>query len=153
MQMPLSDLKLVIFDIDDTLHNATELYMDKHVVDILQQFKDNNIPMAIASLNIMGDLLLEQYGILHFFDCIELRKDITNCKTHFEIWDALTLEKGAMLKRILERFTVNAENALFFDDAYSHINEASALGINAVQVDKERRLQWSDIVKGLHMFR
>lgn len=154
---PPRNLKLIIFDIDDTLHSASHFRMHKRVSDILQYLHNSNIPMAIASLNIAGNTVLSHYGVLEYFKYIELRKDITDCKNHFELREALTLHKKDMLQRIMNAAagtdsTIKPENILFFDDCEFHINEADTLGIKTIKVDKNKQLQWSDLLKGFCLF-
>jgi beta-phosphoglucomutase-like phosphatase (HAD superfamily) len=138
-----SHLKLVIFDLDDTLHSVVNNCMDDNIISILNYFKFHNISIALATLNKEGDKVLDFYKIKHYFDFIEMRKELYMC---------IGIQELDEILRLLIKAQVNPENAIFFDDNIFHVNEAKSLGIKGIHVDKNKRISWRDVINGMNMF-
>jgi FMN phosphatase YigB (HAD superfamily) len=147
-----ANLKLVIFDLDDTIYSVRNKYMDSNILSILNYFKFHNVFIALATLNLEGDKVLDYYNIKQYFDIIEMRKQLYKCIGIQELDEALSLRKKDMLLRILEKAQVNPENTIFFDDNMHHVKEACSLGIKSIHVDKNKRVSWNDIINAMNMF-
>jgi HAD superfamily phosphatase (TIGR01681 family) len=144
-----SNLKLVIFDLDETLHFNKQEVMPLHIPSILTYFKQNNTKIALASLNTMASAYLYKYNIIEFFDAIECRKErqfITEEKDYYE-WRSL--RKNKMMKRLMKQFECSPNEILFFDDLKLHIDDISKMGIHCIHVDKNKCISWRDIFNGL----
>lgn len=148
-----SCLKLVIFDLDDTLHYQSINYMPKHINDILNFFKNNNVRIAMASLNTRAVDYVHHYKINKYFSAIESRKENWNVRSRSEYEENTLLTKVYMLRRLLKRFGCEPHEVLFFDDAYQHIHTAQSLGIHYVKVDPAFCLRWKDVFKGIEKVR
>jgi HAD superfamily phosphatase (TIGR01681 family) len=146
------NLKLVVFDIDYTIHNVKDKYMPKHVLDILQFFRHNNIPIAIASLNQYAQYVLKCYKIYHLFSSVEYRQKINECHTNEQINEYNSLSKTQMFHRLSKKFKINYEEMLFFDDNVLNIIDAKEIGIKAVYVNPNKLITWTNVHDGLALF-
>lgn len=152
MDIP-SSLKLVIFDLDETLHYQSINYMPKTVIDILNFFKSNNVTITMASLNTRADEYVCHYNIDKFFSAIELRKENWNKYSHSDYGENVLFTKVYMLKRLLKKFGCKPNEVLFFDDLTKHIHTAQSLGIHSVKVDPTFCIRWKDVFNGLEQVR
>ena len=148
-----SCLKLVIFDLDDTLHYHSINYMPKHIIDILKFFKSYNVRIAMASLNTRAYDYVYHYKIDKYFSSIELRKEKWNVSSRSEREENTLLTKHYMFCRLLKRFGCEPREVLFFDDSNQHIYTAQSLGIHCVKVDPAFCIRWKDVIKGLEKVR
>ncbi len=152
------NLKLVVFDIDNTLHNIMHGWrcgnavLPIQVSDILQFFRDNNVIMCIASLNQHAPLFLGYYKVLHLFDKIEYRRHITKCFTDEQIDEHYSLKKINMFNRISKEFNIDYNSMLFFDDNILNICDAKELGIKSICVNPKTLLTWRNIYDGFSLF-
>lgn len=133
------NVKLVIFDMDYTLMNwvggGPKLYVD--VESVLEYIKEKGIKMAIASYNINPMHFLKKFGIEEYFDFIATddAKDIMNVDY-----------KKSMLKRILEHYEIEPQEAVFFDDQPCNILTAERLGIKSHLVDMNSGVNLQDVI-------
>jgi len=133
--------KLVIFDLDNTLHISGQMELLPHIKDILQYLRRSGIRMALASLNVFAREHLQQYNVLHLFDCVESRKTL---------YDGL-YTKDKMFKAIRNKTKIKYRNIVVFDDNFYHCMEAKVLGMKYILVTKDV-LSWNDVRRGLCMF-
>jgi FMN phosphatase YigB (HAD superfamily) len=148
-----SCLKLVIFDLDDTLHDISIMHMPQDVKDILTYFKSNNVPMAIASLNIYASKLLRHYDIDKYFSSVEARKKQNNIRSRSDYKEHFYMTKFYMFCRFLKKFQCKPQEVLLFDDNQRHIDVARSMNIHCVKVNPAFCLRWKDIFKGLELSR
>jgi FMN phosphatase YigB (HAD superfamily) len=132
--------KLVIFDLDNTLHYFGQEDISCHIRDIIKYFRRAGIRMAVASLNIFAMEYLRKYKILHLFECIEFRKAM-----HKHI------DKHSMFKRIRSKTRIAFKNIIVFDDNFFHCMEAKSLGMKYIFVTKGL-LSWDDVKHGMCLF-
>lgn len=148
------NLKMVVFDLDDTLHFVNEYgNVENHIRDILRYFRYSGVKIALASNNALGAMFLYEYKIAHMFDAIETRKFEDECTTKEELDECKSGRKDGMFKRLMTKFSVLPENVLFFDDCVWNIILAKRMKIKSVCVDRTKCLTWSDVHKGLDMFK
>jgi HAD superfamily phosphatase (TIGR01681 family) len=145
-------LKLVVFDIDNTIHSVKERHMPKHVLDIIHFFRENNVCMAIASLNQYAPKILMRYKTSHLFSSVEYRRRISECHTNEQIEEYFSLNKTQMFHRLCSRFNIKYDEILFFDDRVLNIIDAKILGINSVYVNPEKLITWTNIHNGIALF-
>ena len=141
--------KLIIFDLDYTLHNKNFI-LESHIVDILQLLKNNSIIITLASLNKTAWFYLCFYNILDFFDHIEQKSfsdENIQQQTNYH-----KFSKMEMYQKIANKFNINYDNILIFDDNPFHCLEAKQLKIKYIQIRQNYILQWSDIKKGFNLF-
>lgn len=148
-----SCLKLVIFDLDDTLHYSSIFYMPHYIKDIITYFQSNNVPMAIASLNINARNLLKHHNIDEYFSAVEARKDKTEIRSRSDYKEYNNLTKFYMFNRLLKKFRCIPQEVLLFDDNQYHINVARLMNIHCVKVDPAFCVRWKDVFKGLALTR
>lgn len=145
-------LKLVIFDLDNTMHSVKDKQMPKHVVDILQYFYHNDIYIALASLNQYARHILKGYKIEHIFHSIEYRKQISQCHTDEQIDEYYSLNKINMFNRLSTKLNVKYDEILFFDDSVLNIIDAKELGIKSIYVNPDKLITWTNVHDGVALF-
>ena len=145
-------LKLVIFDLDDTLHKYLH-GTNKTVRNIVNFFQLNGIDMAVASLNTLAHFFLFDYGIIEKFKCIEARKFSDECCSNQEAKVHRSNFKTHMFLSIIKKVGTNRKNVLIFDDNIVHILEAQKLGIPAVHVNADKLITWNNVADGLRYFK
>lgn len=107
-------IKLVIWDLDDTLWRGTlsegEVFMDSQNVQLINRLTDIGIINSICSKNDLETVQkkLQEIGILEKFVFISVN------------WEA----KGGRVKQIIENMQLRPENVLFVDDNPSNLEEA-----------------------------
>jgi HAD superfamily phosphatase (TIGR01681 family) len=155
MELLIPDaLKLVVFDLDDTLciRSIFDAKIDKNVIDIIEFLRSKNILITLASLNCFAKLQLHFNRIYHKFTQVEQRK-FSYEYTVGEDRPTYDWSKTHMLKSILKQNNVKPENVILFDDFIVHVVEARKLGMKAHLVDPNKRITWNDIKSGLQMFK
>lgn len=145
-------LKLVVFDIDDTIHHTQLRQMPEHIPNILQCFYENNVALAIASLNQHAPYLLDYYKLSHIFDFVEYRKNIDDCKTNEEIEEYYSLTKIKMFERLSKKLNIKFDNILFFDDSVLNVLDAKELSIKSICVNAKKLITWQNVKDGLALF-
>jgi HAD superfamily hydrolase (TIGR01662 family) len=149
------DLKLVIFDFDDTLHSSRyfSLTLDIKQVDILDYLYNHGVKLAIASNNAFARFILYEHGVLHKFVHVEERKFDDECATDKERDLYKKGTKNHMYKKILKKFSdINPSNVLVIDDFFLHISTAKRMGMKAIQVNPLKLVDWSILKKGFTQF-
>lgn len=146
------NLKLVVFDIDDTIHHTKLKQMPNHIIDILQCFNKNNVILAIASLNEYAPYILHYYNISHLFEIIEFRKNIDECRTNEEVAEYYSLKKTKMFERLSIKLNINFENMLFFDDSVLNVLDAKELNIKTICVNPRKLITWQNVKDGITLF-
>jgi len=138
--------KLVIFDLDGTLHSHKDIFNDnatlkKEIYDMLDFLKKNGIKIALASLNSNASMYLKRYNIYEYFDYIEYKN-----------WVAFGDHKTDLFEYIQKKSNIPYDKMLFFDDRKHHLLEASKLQMKNVIVDQDKLLSWEDLMKGFSSF-
>jgi HAD superfamily phosphatase (TIGR01681 family) len=146
------NLKLVVLDIDNTIHHTNVKEMPKHILDILKYFHKNNVILAIASLNQYAPYILDYYNISHLFRVVEYRSNIDDCRTCEQIEEYYSLKKTNMFQRLIKTLDINFENILFFDDSVLNIIDAKELNIKSICVNAEKLLTWQNVKDGIALF-
>lgn len=147
-----SNLKIIVFDLDETLHNNSKSYMPLTVREILTHLYHNNIILTIASLNTNATMFLENYNILHMFSFVECRKHSKDCVTEEDIEEYTSLTKTKMLQRLMNKCNVNHDEVLFFDDCFYNIIDAKDMKIKSIIVNPTKLLTWKNIYDGFSLF-
>jgi FMN phosphatase YigB (HAD superfamily) len=148
-----SYLKLVIFDLDDTLHFYDLTQMPAHVKDILNFFKRHHVPIAMASLNLHAYEYLCYYNVQKYFKAVEARKCKSQIRTYEDYREYIRPTKKYMLRRLLKKFSCTPQEVLFFDDIVENIQIAKSMGINSVHVDDRFCIRWKDVFEGMQYFK
>ena len=149
-------LQLVIFDLDGTLHPNRHFIYSLNVKqdNIIDFFYNEGITLAIASKNAFAEFALYDYGVIHKFAHIEQRKFDNEYILDEDILSHMKGTKLHMYKNILKRFPdIKPENILVIDDCFLHVFTAKCMGMNAIQVDPQKLVSWSDIKKGFSCFK
>jgi HAD superfamily phosphatase (TIGR01681 family) len=138
--------KLVIFDLDGTLHSHKDIFNDnatlkKEIYDMLDFLKKNGIKIALASLNSNASMYLKRYNIYEYFDYIEYKN-----------WVAFGDHKTDLFEYIQKKSNIPYNKMLFFDDRKHHLLEAYNLQMKNVIVDQDKLLSWEDLMKGFSSF-
>lgn len=148
------DCKLVIFDLDNTLHieSKPDQKLMMTVREIIVFFHINKIKIALASLNKCAETSLELYHITDYFNCITRRKYMWECKTDEEYRLSKTRTKTYMFNEIFKELDIKPSEAILFDDRMRHIYEALKLGMKFSRVNPKRLLDWSNVKDGFNKF-
>jgi HAD superfamily phosphatase (TIGR01681 family) len=118
-----SDIKCVIFDLDDTLllHSPlSESKICKDVKYILECLKNLNIVIALASYNVNARSHLKRFGLESYFSFVET-----------EAWsDVSKLDhKLRMLTSIMDKVGLPSNQIVLFDDRQLNLETARKLGM------------------------
>jgi len=152
-QIPTS-LKLVVFDLDDTLlKRGIDTTIDIHVRDIIAYFREHGVKVSLASMNYFAAEELFRNKLLHMFDFVQMRKFDDECDTLTEKQLNMGNRKDYMFRRILKASNIPPKNSILFDDNLLHVWEARKMGMKAILVQNEKCIRWSDIIQGIHIFR
>lgn len=135
----MSDKKLVIFDLDDTLcHEGTGVYKDKVlskeakvVLDYLQ--KEGHL-LAVASHNTEAVRMVKELGISQFF---------------FKIvgYRPKSYKKMPLVEEILKETNMSKDDVVFFDDLYENVSELKRKGIKARIVNWQTGVTKNDLLE------
>lgn len=113
-------INLIVFDLDDTLIcTRTKLFL-YDVENLLIRLKNDGFKIALASYNPYADDVLKTKRLYHYFDFVE-----------YEDWrfqDELDMKEN-MLRTILKKSNVEAQNILFIDDQIRFVEKAKMLGL------------------------
>ncbi|AXB77504.1 HAD family phosphatase [Novosphingobium sp. P6W] len=92
---------------------------------ILDHFRDTGVPLALCTSTIGGKAQerLEQAGLLHYFEVVVTRSDVTNAKPHPEPY--------LLAARLLG---VDPADCVAVEDSYAGVRSATAAGIATVMV-------------------
>lgn len=152
-----TQLKLVIFDLDETLMNSPDnvsgilmLYLSRLFTNtryILDYLYFNNIKLALATHNSASHIYTKFHKIYDYFTyhcstTSEMKKNDKKAK----------LSKLWMFQHIKQQSGIDYSNMLFFDDLPSNIDTAKTLGIKAICVNDALGITLADLEKGLSLF-
>lgn len=150
----VNEIKLVIFDLDDTLMSRNEINLiDVKSKDIIKYFKDKGCKIVLCSLNKMASWFLFNNNILDLFDFVISQKFDDECENQKEIDQCKSTNKGYMYKAIVSKFGISRKNILIFDDSLWHKIEALKYKIRFVLVTPKKLITWNDVKTGERMFR
>ncbi|WP_232496108.1 HAD family hydrolase [Novosphingobium kaempferiae] len=92
---------------------------------ILEHFRTSGIPMAIATSTVapFAQQRLEQAGLLHYFDVIVTRSDVTHPKPHPEPYLLAASRLG-----------VDIADCIAVEDSYAGVRSATSAGLATVMV-------------------
>ena len=102
-------------------------------VEIFRELKDSGKFKLYALTNWQAglfDIALVRYNFLHWFDGRVVSGEEKTRKPFPEFY-----------KRLLDRYQVNASEALFIDDNLRNVNAAMAMGINSIHFQNARQLR------------
>lgn len=141
LELPIPEkLKMIIFDLDDTLRGNYQRYnLDPHIIDTLNYLKNNNIIIGIDTLNPWASFLLQEYNVNDLFTYV--------CCNDFNIEND---DKTQMLLFMMEKSGIPPENILYFDDGQMQCDRAEKVNIKYILV--KPLLQWDDIKRGFDLF-
>ena len=123
----MSNISLIIFDLDETLICSKTRSLLYNVKDILQRLKNTGFIIGLASYNAHADIILELHEIKHFFNFIEY-EDTRGVK-HLDM-------KKKMLNNIIQKSGIPSDKCLFLDDQIRNLVTAKELGMLIGHVDK-----------------
>lgn len=129
--MGLFPYKVAIFDLDETLQSGGIL--GPHTKSILYALHSYNIPIHIASFNLMADRVCEILEISQYITSIEYGRKHT---------------KAEMIDRILTKHhpEIDQLQVVFFDDNEKNIkNVNSSLKVKTVLVTEDH-IKWNDVL-------
>jgi len=139
-------LKLVIFDLDDTILNPRLFEMPLKSKDIIKYVRSLGYKIALVSLNAFGRMILTLENVHHLFD-----KVVTVDWTDNENGNRKTFSKNEMLVKVLKEFKVKPSEALVFDDCFFQVSIAQAMRMNVIPVNPRTLLRWTDLQNGMRM--
>ena len=152
MQEISNEIKLVIFDLDDTLmsRKAQDQMLSKNVIDIkakdiIKYFKEKGCKIVLCSLNLMAAFYLYHNDILELFDFVITPKYDDECENQKEIEQSKSRNKSYMYKAIIKKFSISRKNIVIFDDSIWHKIEAKNYNINFVQINPKLLITWNDV--------
>lgn len=149
--------KLFVFDLDDTLYNnfcisgdivLTSEYKE-NLYNFIKNLKNSGKILAIASHNAKPKETFKTMKVCKFFDedLILGPKHIYENEKH--LYDAKKLKfsyfadytyyprKSEMIKELMEKFNVNTEEVIFFDDDPGHIYDVDKnLNVTSIHVKR-----------------
>jgi HAD superfamily phosphatase (TIGR01681 family) len=136
------EVNLYIFDLDDTLilsNYVGDLDIGKkyeHTLGpetdkILQDLKNKNHIIALASYNSDAISLMHKFDILKYFDHAEAYYDGLNKLSH--------------LNRIMDKYPIPNDKIYFFDDLDENIATAHRLGIHGIKIDPNKCIRISPL--------
>jgi predicted HAD superfamily phosphohydrolase YqeG len=142
------ELKLVIFDLDDTLMMKGRWAIDDTRKDIVKHFRNEGVYVTMATLNPMGKLhvCFEKMG--YCFDMVEA--------ISWDEYEAKTLPfrvKNKMFATIIKKFNVTPQNVLVLDDCLANVAVAKKMGMKAVVVRGKDGVTWTDVKSGFKQFK
>jgi HAD superfamily phosphatase (TIGR01681 family) len=139
-------LKLVIFDLDETLHFCSSLYVPDTTRSILKFLQQSNVIIALASFNTSALYYLRLHKIDKYFHAVASRKP------YKYPWQK-HLDKRSMVQSLMNQFECTSSNTIFFDDLQENVDAVSSLGVTCIKVNKNYCLRWIDLFQGLQHFR
>lgn len=115
--------KVFIFDLDCTLWNDNfKLYPQTY--DVLNLIK-GRAKMYVASHNLLGEKILEEKGLLKYFeDC--------SC---FCVFKNGMYSKFENIRHLIIKHNINPSDIVFFDDVMQNCRECSINGILSIKVN------------------
>jgi predicted phosphatase len=123
-----SQIKVIIFDLDQTLINET---ICKETENVLQKLHEQQYNMAIASYNLCAKWFCDRYDISQYFGIIHTGPGPT---------------KISHIKNIMHHYHVIPSEIVFFDDKRKNCNIIQQnLNITSIQVDKHCGIRLCDI--------
>ena len=146
--------KLVIFDLDNTLHfeNKNDQRLGMSIREIIVYFHVNKVKIALASLNKNAEYHLYRYNLTDYFDYIMRRQHPWECETAKDYSLSKTRNKTYMFNEILKELEIKPSEAILFDDRMRHIFEALKMGMKFSLVNPRCLLSWKNIKTGFDRF-
>jgi phosphoglycolate phosphatase-like HAD superfamily hydrolase len=121
-------IKVVIFDLDQTLINET---ICKETENVLQKLKENQYKMAIATYNSRAKWFCDRYGITQYFGVIQANP---------------ASNKIMHIKNIMNHYSVIPSEIVFFDDKIRNCQIIQKnLNISSFKVDKRCGIRMCDV--------
>lgn len=154
MQEISNEIKLVIFDLDDTLMRKSNIdhIIDVKAKDIIKYFRDKGCKIVLCSLNLMAAWYLFDNDIFELFDFIITPKYDDECENQKEIEQSKSRNKSYMYKAIVRKFGISQKNIIIFDDSIWHKKEAKKYNIKFIQVDPKLLITWNDVKNAERLF-
>lgn len=154
MQEISNEIKLVIFDLDDTLMRKSNIdhIIDVKAKDIIKYFRDKGCKIVLCSLNLMAAWYLFDNDIFELFDFIITPKYDDECENQKEIEQSKSRNKSYMYKAIVRKFGISRKNIIIFDDSIWHKKEAKKYNIKFIQVDPKLLITWNDVKNAERLF-
>ena len=144
----MSGIRLVVFDLDDTLFSWKTNDLFPEVNAVLSRLKNAGCRLGLASYNAQAPDILEACGVSDAFDFIEYEdlvrtaRIVKNAKLHAADYDwkwcsRVVNDKTLMLHSILSKAQVPPHQALFVDDQERFLAAARELGMQVMLVGAE----------------
>lgn len=129
--------KIFVFDLDNTLylHNVDTIYSDRYHKDVkvfLQNLKNKNKILCIATHNKNPNNYLDKIEISHLFDYIIYEKK--NVHPYLNSIHEYT-GKDEMIQEIIDKTKCKKEEIIFYDDADYNIKKVENFGVKSVKID------------------
>jgi beta-phosphoglucomutase len=128
----ISDRELPINDIKKIKNEVYKKYFDKIIlnkglVNILQQYEFNNIPIGIVSTASQNNILnvLEHFKINNIFDFIISGEDVSSGKPSPEGYE-----------KAIRKFEILPSDVLVFEDTEIGVESARAANLNVIHINK-----------------
>lgn len=138
-------IRLIVFDLDDTLFSwkLNDLFSEAELV--LRRLKQAGCILGLASYNAQAPDILRACGIFELFDFVEFEnlartaRIVKNAKVYAADYDwkwcsQVVNDKTLMLHSILTKSQVPPKHALFVDDQVRFLDAARELGMHTIQV-------------------
>ncbi|MAG20423.1 hypothetical protein CL618_03250 [archaeon] len=118
-------IKMVVWDLDNTLWEGSVYYKDKEKVklkegskEVLKELKKREIKNVVCSKNYFedGEKKLKEFGLLEFFEDLKIN------------WEL----KSKNVLELMEKFNVSKEEVLFVDDDAFQREEVSLIGVKSL---------------------
>jgi len=129
--------KVFVFDLDNTLylHNVDTIYSNRYHKDVkvfLQNLKNKNKILCIATHNKNPNNYLDKIEISHLFDhIIYEKKNVNPYSNSIREYTG----KDEMIQEIIDKTKCKKEEIIFYDDADYNINKVENFGVKSIKVD------------------
>lgn len=123
----VDNVKLLIFDLDQTLYDTYNNRLFPDVITILSHAHSLGLYVGLASYNINAVAVLERFGILPYFHHVMCQQFPYNNPAHSDY-------KISMLTEVMTAMDCHPSNTLFFDDSSTSVRTALKLGMKARRV-------------------
>lgn len=132
----MSELKAVVFDLDDTLVCSTTHQVYVEVNEVLTKLQSIGYQLFVCSQNAHADEILVHHGLRHFFEGVFKLDQRFGYNVYSKI---------PMLQEIMYNHEFKPSELLLLDDLNENITDAKSIGIRGHRVDARTGITWSII--------
>ncbi len=140
--------EMYIFDLDDTLILKNNEEYKINIVEKIKQLKKFGKKISLVTFNSYPDEWINsneiEFDYVYKPDMININEEETYMKGknkfEFIIWvignqKKICRNKSKVIEEMLEKFKIDPNNAIFFDDYYRNIESVSKIGVESILVN------------------